>query len=81
MTTINNLVALSLTLLQVFLERRSGTDGLTGILVLVFLGITSIGHTTGSELLEDSGGAGELGGGGESRGGCHKGSDDSKLVL
>ena len=81
MTTIKHLVALSLTLLQVFLERRSGADGLTRILILVFLGITSIGHTTGSELLEDGGGAGELGGGGESRGGGHKGSDDSKLVL
>ena len=42
-------------LLQVLLEGRSGGDGLAFILVLEGVGVTGVGHTTGSKPAEKSG--------------------------
>ena len=75
------LVLLSGALLQVLLERRSSRDGLTRILVILGIGVTGISHTSGSNVLSDGGGSGDLGGRGEGGGRGHKGSDDGKLVL
>ena len=70
-------------LLQVLLERRSGRDGLAGILILVGIRVTGIGHSSGSDLgsVEDGGGAHDTGGGGEGVGRGHEGSEDGDLVL
>lgn len=76
-----HLLALRLTLLQVFLERWSSRNGLAGVLVFVGFGVTGIGHTSLPKLLVDGTSAGDLSDGGESRGGGHEGGDDGKLVL
>ena len=67
--------------LQVFLERGSGRDGFTGILVHNGVGVTGIGHTSGSNVLVEGSGAAELGSGGERRSGGNKGREGDELHI
>jgi hypothetical protein len=76
-----HLLALSLALLQVFLEGRSSGNGLAGVLIYVDIGVAGIGHASLSNLLVDGSGADDRGGGGECRGGGHEGGENGKLVL
>ena len=79
---IENLVS---TLLQVFLETGGFRDGLAGILVLEGIGVTGIGHTSGSNLgfLGEQGNLGVGGGHGSSEGTGrgHKGEKSKNLGL
>ena len=63
-------------LLQVLLERRSGRDTLTRILVDAGLGVTGVGHSSASNVLVECGSAGELGRGGEGGGRGDEGESD-----
>jgi len=71
----------SVTHLQVFLEGRSGRDTLAGIVVLKSIGVTGIGHTSGTDFgtVEESGGKTALHGGGEGDGTSGKGGKDGEL--
>jgi hypothetical protein len=77
----NFLLALRLTLLQVFLEGWSRRNGLAGVLVYVGFRIAGISHASLSKFLVDGSCASDRSGRGKSRGGGHEGGEDGKLVL
>ncbi len=77
----HDLLALSLALLQVFLEGWSSGNGLAGVLIYVGFGVAGISHPSLSELLVDGGGTSDLSGGDECRGGGHEGGESGELVL
>jgi hypothetical protein len=66
-------------LLQVLLERGSGGDGFTGILILVGIGVAGIGHTSRSDVLVEGRGAAELGSRGEGSGRGDESGDEDEL--
>mmetsp|Transcript_5914 Transcript_5914/g.11373 ORF Transcript_5914/g.11373 Transcript_5914/m.11373 type:complete len:271 (-) Transcript_5914:47-859(-) len=69
----------SITLLQVFLERRGGRDRLTGILVSEGVRITGISHTSRSNVLVKGGGHADRVGGGEGASTSDKSGGKDKL--